>query len=284
MNITLIGAGNLATNLGKALKAAQYHIGQVYSRTETSARQLGELLDCPWTTTLSDLADDADCFIISVKDNVLEQVAEQVCRKFGNVTPQQAGCQPANDRKQGNNHLQDTVPIFLHTAGSMPIQLFEGRARRYGVLYPMQTFSKEREVDFSYIPCFVEASDEATMAQICQLARSISKEVHPMSSADRRYLHLAAVWACNFTNHCYDVASEILGRHDIPFSVMNALVDETAAKVHALHPRQAQTGPAVRFDENVLEAQMKLMEGELLQQELYRKLSESIHEYQKKVK
>lgn len=105
-----------------------------------------------------------------------------------------------------------------------------------------------------------------------------------MSSADRRYLHLAAVWACNFTNHCYDVASEILGRHDIPFSVMNALVDETAAKVHALPPRQAQTGPAVRFDENVLESQMKLMEGELLQQELYRKLSESIHEYQKKVK
>jgi predicted short-subunit dehydrogenase-like oxidoreductase (DUF2520 family) len=284
MNITLIGAGNLATNLGKALKAAQYHIGQVYSRTETSARQLGELLDCPWTTTLSDLADDADCFIISVKDNALEQVAEQVCRKFGNVTPQQAGGQPANDRKQGNNHLQDTAPIFLHTAGSMPIQLFEGRARRYGVLYPMQTFSKEREVDLSYIPCFVEANDEATMAQICQLARSISKEVHPMSSADRRYLHLAAVWACNFTNHCYDVASEILGRHDIPFSVMNALVDETAAKVHALPPRQAQTGPAVRFDENVLEAQMKLMEGELLQQELYRKLSESIHEYQKKVK
>lgn len=280
MNITLIGAGNLATNLGKAMKAAQHHIEQVYSRTEASARQLGELLDCPWTTTLADIGDAADYYIISVKDNVLGQVVEQVCRGIEN-----SKLQRSVNHKQAYAHQQgySEGPIILHTAGSIPMQIFEGLTSHYGVLYPMQTFSKRREVDFSYIPCFVEACDDQTTEQIFQLARSISQEVHLMNSADRRYLHLAAVWACNFANHCYDVASEILDRHDIPFSVMNALVDETAAKVHELLPRQAQTGPAVRFDENVIEAQMKLMDEAPLQQELYRKLSESIHQYQKKL-
>lgn len=253
MKVVMIGAGNLATHLSQALKHAGHEVLQVYSRTETSARTLAELLGCPYTTDLSAVV-DADVYVFSVKDTVLQQLAETLC-------PQKRG------------------RVFLHTAGSMPMSLFSSVAEHYGVLYPMQTFSKSRPVDFSEIPCFIEASDETTLAVVDSLAKSVSKRVYAMDSERRRYLHLSAVWACNFVNHCYDIASELLEKHDIPFDVLLPLIDETARKVHELSPHEAQTGPAVRFDENVMNAQQQLMDGDTLRQELYRKLSESIHNY-----
>lgn len=253
MKVVMIGAGNLATHLSQALKHAGHEVLQVYSRTETSARTLAELLGCPYTTDLSAVV-NADVYVFSVKDTVLQQLAETLC-------PQKRG------------------RVFLHTAGSMPMSLFSSVAEHYGVLYPMQTFSKSRPVDFSEIPCFIEASDETTLAVVDSLAKSVSKRVHAMDSERRRYLHLSAVWACNFVNHCYDIASELLEKHDIPFDVLLPLIDETARKVHELSPHEAQTGPAVRFDENVMNAQQQLMDGDTLRQELYRKLSESIHNY-----
>lgn len=106
--------------------------------------------------------------------------------------------------------------LMIHTAGSMPMSLFEGMALHYGVLYPMQTFSKLREVDFKVIPCFVEGNDSYALSAIVELASSVSDRVSELSSDDRRYLHLAAVWACNFTNHCYEVSAELLRKHGIP--------------------------------------------------------------------
>ena len=123
----------------------------------------------------------------------------------------------------------------------------------------MQTFSKSKEVDFNEIPCFVEASDEYAMSVIRQLA-TVSRRVSPMNSADRRYLHLAAVFACNFANHCYALAAEVLGQRGIPFDVMLPIIDETACKVHQLTPREAQTGPAVRYDRNVIDAQAAMID------------------------
>ena len=252
MKIVLIGAGNLATHLGKALHAAGHDMVQVFSRTMQSAETLASLLDAEPLTDMAQVRDDADVYIFSVKDSALEQLISQLC---------------GGEKK-----------VFLHTAGSMPMSVFRGKALHYGVLYPMQTFSKQREVDFSIIPCFIEANDEFALKQIEGLAGQISHRVFQLFSEDRKYLHLSAVFACNFANHCYAASQELLQQHGIPFDVMLPLIDETAAKVHGMTPKEAQTGPAVRYDENVIGKQIQLLENQPYFQKIYDCMSKSIHE------
>ena len=252
MKIVLIGAGNLATHLGKALHAAGHDMVQVFSRTMQSAETLASLLDAEPLTDMAQVRDDADVYIFSVKDSALEQLISQLC---------------GGEKK-----------VFLHTAGSMPMSVFREKALHYGVLYPMQTFSKQREVDFSIIPCFIEANDEFALKQIEDLAGQISHRVYQLSSEDRKYLHLSAVFACNFANHCYAASQELLQQHGIPFDVMLPLIDETAAKVHGMTPKEAQTGPAVRYDENVIGKQIQLLENQPYFQKIYDCMSKSIHE------
>lgn len=252
MKIVLIGAGNLATHLGKALHAAGHDMVQVFSRTMQSAETLASLLDAEPLTDMAQVCDDADVYIFSVKDSALEQLVSRLC---------------GGEKK-----------VFLHTAGSMPMSVFQGKALHYGVLYPMQTFSKQREVDFSIIPCFIEANDEFALKQIEGLAGQISHRVYQLSSEDRKYLHLSAVFACNFANHCYAASQKLLQQHGIPFDVMLPLIDETAAKVHGMTPKEAQTGPAVRYDENVIGKQIQLLENQPYFQKIYDCMSKSIHE------
>ena len=252
MKVTLIGAGNLATQLGKSLKKAGVIISQVYSRTEDSARTLGELLEAEWLTDIKALRDEADIYIFSVKDSVLCELISEVCKSRGDK-------------------------LFLHTAGSMPMSCFEGKALRYGVFYPMQTFSKTKDVDFERIPVFIEGNSIETEDVIRSLANKVTQRVIRLSSADRKYLHLAAVWACNFTNYCYTVASDILGEHGIPFDVMLPLINETTEKIQKISPKEAQTGPAVREDRNVMSKQLELMNGKEDLQELYKMLSKGIN-------
>jgi predicted short-subunit dehydrogenase-like oxidoreductase (DUF2520 family) len=164
----------------------------------------------------------------------------------------------------------------------MPLSVFEGLSMHYGVFYPMQTFSKERQVDFLPIPVFLEASDDATLSLARTLAESISHHVYVLSSEDRKFLHLSAVFACNFANHCYALSAELLEKHGIPFDVMLPLIDETARKVHELHPLDAQTGPAVRYDENVIRMQSSLLSDSPALQEIYNLLSLNIHRKAKK--
>lgn len=252
MKVVLIGSGNLATNLGKALLASGHDIMQVYSRTMAHAETLAHTLGATAVGDIASVAYDADVYIISVKDSVLADIIPNLCR--------------GREKK-----------LFLHTAGSMPMDVFSGMAQHYGVLYPMQTFSKDKDVAFSEIPCFVEANDATTLEAIRELASSVSKHVVRLSSEDRKYLHLSAVFACNFVNHCYAIAADMLERHGIPFDVMYPLIDETARKVHTMRPSDAQTGPAVRFDENVIRAQAMLLKSNPLLKDLYERMSISIH-------
>lgn len=254
MKIILIGAGNLATNLGKALLNAGHDILQVYSRTIESAEALATLAGGAPVTDLAKVRDDADLYIVSVKDSVVGELLPQLCKGKETKT-------------------------FLHTAGSLPMNVFEGMAMHYGVLYPMQTFSKAKEVDFSVIPCFIEANDKFAHEMIESLAHELSHRVIELSSEDRKYLHLSAVFACNFVNHCCSISQEILQKHGIPFDVMLPLIDETAAKVHKLSPREAQTGPAVRFDEGVIRNQSQLLRDNPLLKDIYERMSMSIHRF-----
>lgn len=253
MRIVLIGAGNMATNLGKALKAAGHTIVQVYSRTMESASRLSDILGCTATAGIDDITAEAEAYIISVKDMALADIADRICHKH-------------------------ETGIFMHTAGSISMDVFADKAGMYGVIYPMQTLSRDKEVNFRNIPVFVEANNSDTLEKIRSLADSISNRVYELSSANRSRLHLAAVFASNFVNHCYEMSSEVLESCGIPFDVMLPLIDETSCKVHTMSPREAQTGPALRYDRNVIDAHLKMLdEGSMLKQ-VYELMSKSIHE------
>ena len=251
MDIVFLGAGRLATNLARALHDQGHRIKAVYSRTQASAEALSAVVGGFPTDSIDALPMEADAFILAVKDAVLGDLIAQLDK----------------GREQ---------QAFFHTAGSVPLSVF-GSHSPCGVIYPMQTFSKERQVDFSRVPIFIEGSDEESLALAERIARMVSNDVRTLSSEDRRHLHLAAVFACNFANHCYALSARILEKHGLPFSVMLPLIEETAEKVRTMHPREAQTGPAVRYDENVIAAQMRLLADEPMMRDVYELMSRSIH-------
>lgn len=249
MKIVFIGAGNLATRLSLAMQRVGMQIGQVYSHTEASARQLATRLGCPWTNDLSVLQEDGDLYVFSLKDTVLSDVISKV---------------------KPNNGM------WVHTAGSMPMSVFEGYAQRFGVLYPLQTFSKGRNVNFDVIPIFLEANTDKNADYLKNIASALSENVRFMSSEKRRSLHLAAVFACNFTNHIYTLSYKLLENESIPADVLLPLIDETVSKIHSMPPAAAQTGPAIRYDENVINKHLAMLDDPDMQA-IYRLLSQSIH-------
>jgi predicted short-subunit dehydrogenase-like oxidoreductase (DUF2520 family) len=157
------------------------------------------------------------------------------------------------------------------------MNIWEGYAKNYGVLYPMQTFSKQREVDFREVSFFVEANHQIGIEALKDLAGKLSSKVYELTSEQRKYLHIAAVFACNFTNHMYALCDRLLKAQGVPFEVMLPLIDETARKVHELKPQDAQTGPAIRNDKNVIESHLNMLDDEPGLKEIYEMISNSIH-------
>lgn len=256
-SIVLVGAGNLATNLAKALYHKGFRIEQIYSRTQESARALAQAVEASWTTDFHKLADDAQLYVVSLKDDVLVSRLSDIVR----------------------GHEKS---LWVHTAGSIPMDIWNGHAEQYGVFYPMQTFSKAREVDFREIPVFVEGNSPQVTDYLKAIAATLSSKVYEATSLQRKCLHLAAVFTCNFSNHMYALADELLKKYNLPFEAMLPLIDETARKVHEIAPRQAQTGPAVRYDVNVMDSHLQMLADEPEMQSIYRELSESIHRLSQK--
>lgn len=252
--VVFIGAGNLATRLSLEMKEHEFEIIQVFSRTEESARTLAEKLECDWTDQISQITDKADLYIFSVKDTALEDLLARMPHKQG---------------------------LWVHTAGSIPMDVFAPFVQRYGVFYPLQTFSKIRETDFKVIPFFIEAHFPEDTDLLEQYARRMSDSVIRASSEQRRYLHLAAVFANNFSNHMFAIAARLVETHGLPFEALQPLITETAAKITDMHPAAAQTGPAIRYDENVIRKHTELLEEPAFK-EIYRMLSQSIHDFSKK--
>ena len=241
-SIAFIGAGNLATNLAKALYRKGFRIVQVYSRTKESAQELAQTV----------VTKEAQLYIVSLKDAAFVELLPQIVSGKENA-------------------------LWVHTAGSIPMNIWQGHVARHGVLYPMQTFSKQREVDFGQIPFFVEGNLEEDVRLLKDIASALSEKVYEASSEQRKSLHLVAVFTCNFTNHMYVLAAELLKKYGLPFEAMLPLIDETARKVHELEPLAAQTGPAVRYDENVIDEHLRMLADEPQMLELYREISENIH-------
>ena len=252
--IVFLGAGYLATILAKALYRKGFRIVQVYSRTEESARTLADEVEAEYITDLKEDSKEARLYIISLKDAAFVELLPQIT--------------------EGKQHA-----LLVHTAGSIPMNIWEGYAERYGVFYPMQTFSKQRAVDFREVPFFNAAKRPEDVDLLKAVAGTLSEKVYEADSEQRRSLHLAAVFTCNFTNHMYALAAELLEKYHLPFDVMLPLIDETARKVHELPPCDAQTGPAVRYDENVINKHLSMLEDTPALQEIYKLMSKSIHEH-----
>lgn len=254
MRISLIGAGRVAHHLAQVL--SQHHeIVQVYSREQAKANLLAALVRAEGVSDLGKLDAEIDLLILVVSDQALVSVAEQVAQQMKDV-------------------------LIVHTSGSTHIQHIQQFHARAGVLYPLQTFSFESLIDWQQTPLFVEATQKDDLALLTEIAHEISQRVYQYDSAQRLSLHLAAVFACNFSNYCYDVAKQVVDVQQVDFSLLYPLILETAKKATLNAPEKVQTGPAIRDDQNILHLHQDMLEqmqrADL--QDLYILLSEQIKE------
>ena len=245
--VVLIGSGNVATSLAHGL-SAHCCVAQIYSRQLAHARQLADAIGCQNATDdLQELVPDADAYIIAVRDDAIADVIAAV---------------------------PDNGALWLHTSGSKPISLFEGHRSRYGVLWPMQSFSREVITPLDEVHFFVEGNDEAALADLTALGELLSCHVIQADSDKRRWLHVASVFSCNFANHMWTLADELLRDADLPFDALKPLIRTTVEKLDRLTPAESQTGPAIRHDMQVIDNHLSMLEGD--KREIYRLITDSI--------
>lgn len=248
MRIVILGSGNVATQLALSLKAIGQEIVQVYSPNLTNANNLAEKVAASAISNLAAINMQAELYIISVKDDAISAVAAEL------------------------NHVNGLV---VHTSGTTDLSILSDQVKRAGVFYPLQTFSKSRNVSFKHIPICLEA-DEQDLILLRELAGKLSNKVYELDGEKRKVLHLAAVFACNFPNHLYALANQILQQHNLDFDIVRPLIAETADKVMVNLPDNVQTGPAIRGDERTMDKHLKMLSNLPELQEIYQTLSNSI--------
>jgi len=220
-SIVLLGAGNVAFHLGKAFHALGKSILQVYSRSEESASHLAQLINADHTNNIGELNLDADLYVMAVSDDAIPFVSEKL-------------------------YLEDK--LVVHTSGSVGMDVLADSSRNYGVFYPLQTFSKSKNPDFKSIPICLEANNKSNLELLKILGKELSNHLQIINSEQRKAIHLAAVFACNFPNLMYTAAEVFLKKKNLSFEILKPLIKETADKVQHILPSQAQTGPAYRND------------------------------------
>lgn len=251
MKIVFIGAGNVATQLGKALQNTGNDIIQVFSRTMKSAVELASILNASFTTELSKISPDADIYIVAVSDRAIESVVQNF---------------PHKDK------------LIIHTAGSVDISVFQGYVKQYGVLYPLQTFSKFKDLNFNEIPIFIESNSDSNTQILINFAQQLSTQTIVTSSKQRMMLHLSAVFANNFANHMCAIAEDILKENNFNFSILKPLLKETYEKMNNFTPFESQTGPAVRNDTIIINKHIELLSSFPKFVATYKIISDSIKE------
>jgi predicted short-subunit dehydrogenase-like oxidoreductase (DUF2520 family) len=247
LKVVVIGSGNVAQHLIQVFKKTEEAmLVQAFART--AAHLLHLLLPQQIATSYNQLA-EADIYIIAVTDDAIAQVSSA---------------------------LPFTNRLVVHTSGSVGLSQLNNTNRR-GVFYPLQTFSKNKPVDFNKVPLCLESEFEDDYKILEQLALSISSSIYKISSQQRQALHVAAVFAGNFANHMYALADNICAENNIPFKILHPLIQEVAAKVQDLAPQQAQTGPAVRNDRDTIARHLDFLKDEN-QKEIYSLLTNSIQD------
>jgi predicted short-subunit dehydrogenase-like oxidoreductase (DUF2520 family) len=244
MNIVIFGSGNVAYHLAKAFTMMGVEVAQIVGRNVSELEKISQELSIPFSTKeIKEVA----VYFICVSDSAIAKVSEQI---------------PYSDC------------LVVHTSGAVSRDSLKGNFRK-GVFYPLQTFSKNKNLDYSEIPFFIDSENTEDTILLENLAYKISNKVAFADDMKRKYIHLTAVFACNFTNHLYARAKEIADSQNIPFDYFLPLIDETTNKIHEIEPKLAQTGPAIRKDEKVLLAHQQLIQdAELLK--IYNTINQSI--------
>ncbi|WP_315053088.1 DUF2520 domain-containing protein [Chryseobacterium indoltheticum] len=243
MQTVIIGSGNVAYHLAKASIQNGISIDQIFGRNEKELQKISSELNISYST---ENLQDADLYIICVSDNSVEDVSKIIAKK---------DC------------------LVAHTSGSLPKEILIGEYRKSS-FYPLQTFSKTKNLDYKKIPFFIETENEEDQRILTDLASKISDNVMESSHEKRKYIHLTAVFACNFVNHLFARAKEISDAQEIPFDYFLPLINETIQKISEIEPKSAQTGPAVRNDKRILELHEQLLKDESL--EIYKTMNHSI--------
>ena len=246
-NVVLIGAGHMAYHLGNAIKRSNNKLLKIINRSKESGERLAFELGCVFSTDFRDIPKETDVVIVAVKDDAVKLVANQVsCNGI----------------------------IVAHTSGSVPMSALENSSDKIGVFYPLQTMHRDAKVDMKEVPFCIEGNSKWNEGVLLELARSLSDNVQVLSSEQRKITHIAAVFACNFSNHFYALSDEILEKNGMSLDILKPLIKKTAANILTDHPKALQTGPAKRNDTKVMEEHLNLLPSEL--RKLYQDVSESI--------
>ena len=253
-NISFIGAGNVAFNLAPALAEAGLNIRHIVSRNLTSAETLASRVNAKAAGSVANIDEGTDAVFLTLPDDAIMSQAELLA---------------ANKSFKG---------LMIHTSGSTPLDDLLKYSGQAGVFYPLQTFTKAVLADFSKIPVCVEGGNETITSALENLGRLISTDVRRITSAQRGIIHLGAVFACNFTNHLYSQAFEILRKSGVDPSILLPLIQETASRVQNGEPLKLQTGPAVRGDQRIMKKHLGMLAGDESTAEIYRLLSEHIQQ------
>nr|BFF40344.1 DUF2520 domain-containing protein [Tenacibaculum mesophilum] len=246
IKVAIIGGGNVATHLANAFsKTNEVSLVQMYAR---SIEQIEHLKEVTPITNSIELLTEADVYIIAVSDDAIGDVSRKIEQKNG---------------------------LVVHTSGSVAMQSLQNSGRK-GIFYLLQSFSKDKDVNFDEIPFCLEAENEEDLQLLETLAKSIGKKVYRINSEQRKRLHVAAVFVNNFTNHMYKIGADICNEYQVPFEVLLPLIQETAQKITELSPKAAQTGPAKRNDQKTIQNHLALLNAE--QQEIYKLITKSIQQ------
>jgi len=252
-SITLIGSGKTATALGTALQAAGHEFVQVWSRG-AGADELAKKLHASATNELDAIKSDADIYIIAVKDDAIQEVAAK---------------------------LNISGKIIAHTSGIKSKDLLKNSSINYGIFYPFVSMTKEAETDFRNVLMMIEGSNYGTNRTLSELAKTISGNVKQVEENQRQSLHLAAVFAHNFTNHMYIAAEKILADKGMSFDELRPLIAAHAANIQKLSPSGLQTGPAIRHDSSTIDTHLHLLDQDAALHQLYQTMTDAIQHWHK---
>jgi len=251
--IVIIGAGNVATHLAKRLQKKGYEILQIVSKHLTSAKELAPQLNAAFTTDFKKINKQADIYLLCIPDDQIVKIAST---------------------------LKLPGKLILHTSGSVALDVLKKISVNTGVLYPLQSFSKQTKVSFSGMPILIEAGNKVSLDKLNLLAHSISKNVTVVNSGSRTKIHLAATMVNNFTNHIYTQAYDFLKKKKInSFHLLQPLIKQTVKKIKTLPPASVQTGPARRGDDSTLKKHLSLLEKYPDQKQIYKLFTSLIKEY-----
>ncbi len=249
LKIGFIGSGNVARHLARALNTFGHEIVQVISRTESNAKSLADEFNCGFSNQVHEIDASVELCIVSVSD---DQIAEVVSKM------------PNSDR------------IVVHTCGSQAMDLLRNVGSNYGILYPLQSFSKDRTPDISTVPFLLEASNPETLIVLHKIASSLSHFVLQADSNTRLKYHLSAVLVNNFVNYLYSEAESFLNDNELDFNVLKPIIKETAFKIQNHSPKTSQTGPAKRGDQVTIQKHLSLLESDKHLAKLYTLLTKAI--------